>query len=72
MVMRDDGRRPKSRHPTRETAEQEAQRIAASNPGSAVWLIHAQVVATFGSREPGTGQDVSMLAPDWRELEPRG
>jgi hypothetical protein len=47
MVMRSNGQRPKVRHLTLQSAQDEARRIAANNPGSDVWVIESKTVETF-------------------------
>jgi hypothetical protein len=46
MVMRSNGHRPKVRHLTLQEAQQEAQRVAANNPGSDCWVIECKTVET--------------------------
>jgi hypothetical protein len=49
MVMRSTGRRPQVRHLTLVEAQEEAQRIAANNPGTPIWVIECRTVETVSA-----------------------
>jgi hypothetical protein len=60
--MRSSGQRPKRRHPTLESAQEEARRVAALSLGVDVWIIACETVGTVraASVAPAPTQD----APD--------
>jgi hypothetical protein len=50
MVMRASRRRPKV-HMTLQEAQEEARRIAANNPGTDIWVIRCETIATYRAEE---------------------
>jgi hypothetical protein len=52
LVMRDNGRRPKARHESLASAQEEARRIAATCPGAQVWVIECLTVETVAGGVP--------------------
>jgi hypothetical protein len=50
MVMRASGRRPKVRHLMLVEAQEEARRIAANNPGVAVWVLYLARYSTHWTK----------------------
>jgi hypothetical protein len=46
LVMRSNGQRPKVRHLPLQQAQDEAQRVAANNPSTDVWVIRCETVET--------------------------
>jgi hypothetical protein len=58
LVMRSTGQRPRRGHTTLESAQEEACRIAALNPGAEIWQIECHTISTLrsASSPPPSGE----------------